>query len=119
YESFTGQINTELHQAENSEKLFFNAYGNANARNEYNLNLTRKLNETWDAVLLGHFSLNPLKQDMNGDGFLDIPTGKQYNVMSRFCYMTRKRFEGQFGFNYVSDSSSGGQMKYYENKSSS
>jgi outer membrane receptor for ferrienterochelin and colicins len=119
YESFTGQINTELHQADNSEKLYFNAYGNANARNEYNLNLTRKLSEVWSAVMLGHFSLNPLRQDMNGDGFLDIPTGKQYNVMSRFSYMTRKRFEGQFGFNYVSDNRSGGEMKYDENKPSS
>ncbi|MFN5182890.1 MAG: carboxypeptidase-like regulatory domain-containing protein [Bacteroidota bacterium] len=116
YESFTGQINTELHQAENSEKLFFNAYGNANARNEYNLNLTRKLNETWDAVLLGHFSLNPLKQDMNGDGFIDIPTGRQYNVMNRFSYMTRKRFEGQIGFGYVNDTREGGQIEYDHSK---
>ena len=114
YESFTGQINTELQQAENSEKLFFNVYGNANARNEYNLNLTRRISEVWSAVLLGHFSSNPLRQDMNGDGFVDIPTGKQYNVMSRFSYMTRKRFEGQFGFNYVSDNRNGGQMNYDE-----
>ena len=115
YESFTGQINTELQQADNSEKLFFNVYGNANARNEYNLNLTRKITDVWSAVLLGHFSLNPIKQDMNSDGFMDIPTGKQYNVMNRFSYMTKKRFEGQFGFNYVSDIRNGGQMQYNEN----
>jgi outer membrane receptor for ferrienterochelin and colicins len=112
YESFSGQINTELQKPENSEKLFFNVYGNANGRNEYNLNLTRKLTDVWSTALLSHFSSNPLRQDMNGDGFLDIPTGRQYNFLNRWSYETKKRFEGQFGVNYVNDERSGGQMKF-------
>ncbi len=113
YESFTGQINTELQRPETSEKLFFNAYVNANARNEYNLNLARKLNDTWSTVLLSHYSLNPLKQDMNMDGFLDIPTGSQANFMNKWNYQTRKGFEGQFGGSYLNDVRQGGQMDYY------
>lgn len=112
YESFTGQINTELQKPENSEKLFFNGYVNANGRNEYNLNLARKLTDVWSVGLLTHYSNNPLKQDMNSDGFTDIPTGQQYNVMNRWNYRTRKGFEGQFGGNYVSDSRLGGQMNF-------
>jgi outer membrane receptor for ferrienterochelin and colicins len=112
YESFTGQINTELQKPEKSEKLFFNAYGNANGRNEYNLNLAKKLTDVWSVGLLTHFSSNPLKQDFNGDGFLDIPTGKQYNVMNRWNYETVKGFEGQFGGGYVNDSRQGGQMAF-------
>lgn len=114
YESFTGQINTELQRPEASEKLFFNAYVNANARNEYNLNLSRRFSETWSSVLLAHYSLNPLRQDMNHDGFIDIPTGRQYNVMNKWNYATRKGFEGQFGGSYVNDERRGGQMSYYE-----
>jgi outer membrane receptor for ferrienterochelin and colicins len=114
FESFTGQINTELQRPESSEKLFFNAYGNANARNEYNLNLTHRFNETWSTALLSHFSLNPLRQDMNHDGFLDIPTGQQYNLMNKWSYQTRKGFEGQFGGSYVNDVRKGGQMTYYD-----
>lgn len=110
YESFTGQINTELHKPENSEPVFFNAYVNGNGRNEYNLNLATKLNKVWSAGLLSHYSLNPLKQDMNGDGFLDIPTGKQYNIMPRLNYQTKKGFEGQWGGSYVYDKREGGQM---------
>ncbi|HEY1038785.1 MAG TPA: carboxypeptidase-like regulatory domain-containing protein, partial [Bacteroidia bacterium] len=109
YESFTGQINTELQNPANSERLFFNAYVNANARNEYNLNLSRKLNETWSTGLLLHASSNPLRQDMNHDGFLDIPTGSQINVANKWSYQTRKGFEGQFGGSYVSDKRQGGQ----------
>ena len=112
FESFTGQINTELQQADNSEKLFFNAYVNANARNEYNLNLSRKLSPVWSTVLLSHYSRNPLKQDMNKDGFIDIPTGSQYNFMNRWSYQTRKRFEGQIGMGWVQDERFGGQMNF-------
>ncbi|MGZ3903210.1 MAG: TonB-dependent receptor [Bacteroidia bacterium] len=112
YESFTGQINTELQKPDNSEKLFFNGYVNANGRNEYNLNLARKLTDVWSVGLLTHYSNNPLKQDMNGDGFTDIPTGQQYNIMNRWTYRTRKGFEGQFGGNYVSDQRLGGQMNF-------
>ncbi len=112
YESFTGQINTELQKPEKSEKLFFNTYVNANGRNEYNLNLAKKLNDVWSVGLLTHFSNNPLKQDFNGDGFLDIPTGKQYNIMNRWNYQTRKGFEGQFGGSYVNDNRQGGQMAF-------
>lgn len=114
FESFTGQINTELQRPEKSEKLFFNAYGNANARNEYNLNLSHRFNETWSTALLSHFSLNPLRQDMNHDGFLDIPTGRQYNFMNKWSYFTRAGFEGQFGASYVNDNREGGQMDYYQ-----
>ena len=45
YESFTGQINTELQNPLKSDKLNFNTYINENARNEYNLNLSRQLNK--------------------------------------------------------------------------
>lgn len=109
YESFTGQINTELQKPNKSEHLYFNAYVNENGRNEYNLNLGSKLNKAWSAGLLSHFSLNPLEQDHNGDGFLDIPSGRQYNIMPRLNYETKKGFEGQLGGSYVLDERNGGQ----------
>ena len=56
YESFSGQINTELQNPATSENLLFNAYINANARNEYNLNLAKKLTDVWSTNLLLHAS---------------------------------------------------------------
>lgn len=84
YESFTGQINTELQNPEKTDKLNFNTYVNENARNEYNLNLSRKLNSKISAGLLSHASFNPLIEDRNKDGFADIPTGKQYNFINKY-----------------------------------
>ncbi len=111
YESFTGQINTELQNPEHSDKLNFNAYGNENGRNEYNLNLSRRINEKFAIGLLTHASFNPLAQDLNNDGFADIPTGKQYNVMNKYAYNSGKGFEAQFGGSYMKDTRDGGQFK--------
>lgn len=111
YESFTGQINTELQNPETSHKLNFNAYVNENLRNEYNLNLKHRFNEKFSVGLLSHYNNNPLAQDMNGDGFLDIPTGKQYNVMNKYSFNSQKGLEAQFGGGYLQDERQGGQMK--------
>ncbi|HXU26617.1 MAG TPA: carboxypeptidase-like regulatory domain-containing protein, partial [Bacteroidia bacterium] len=112
YESFTGQINTELQKPDNSEKLFFNAYANSMSRNEYNLNLSHRINDVWSTGLLMHANFTPLKNDLNHDGFLDLPTGKQYNIMNRWSYQTIKGFQGQFGGSYVIDDRIGGQVNF-------
>lgn len=110
YESFTGQINTELQNPENSAKLNFNTYVNENGRNEYNLNLAHRLNEKLSVGLLNHVSYNPIVQDFNNDGFADIPIGKQYNFINKYAYSNNKGFEAQFGGSYLKDTRNGGQF---------
>ena len=120
YESFTGQINTELQNPLKSDKLNFNTYINENARNEYNLNLSRQLNKNLSIGLLSHTSFNPLAQDKNNDGFADIPIGKQYNFMNKYGYSSPNGFEAQFGGGYLKDTRSGGQfLEFIPNKSDS
>ncbi|MFO0356010.1 MAG: carboxypeptidase-like regulatory domain-containing protein [Sphingobacteriaceae bacterium] len=109
YESFTGQINTELQNPITSDKLNFNAYVNQNARNEYNLNAKHRFNEKFSVGLLSHMSFNPMKEDLNKDGFLDIPTGKQYNIINKYAFESPKGFEAQFGGGYLEDERVGGQ----------
>lgn len=111
YESFTGQINTELQDPGHMDKLSFNAYGNQNGRNEYNLSLSQKVKEGFAVGLLTHASFNPLAQDMNGDGFADIPTGRQINVLNKYSIHTKKGLELQFGGGYLKDTRDGGQFR--------
>lgn len=110
YESFTGQINTELQNPEKSDKLNFNTYANENARNEYNLNVAEHLTKKLSIGLLSHLSYNPLVQDLNHDGFADIPTGRQQNLMNKYAY-ANKGFEAQIGAAYLNDERDGGQFK--------
>ncbi len=117
YESFTGQINTELQAPESADRLFFNTYVNENARNEYNLNLGHKFNEKISTVLLNHISFNPLQQDLNKDGFVDIPTGRQINIANKYNVFTNIGIESQFGGSYMVDERRGGQIKKLENDS--
>lgn len=111
YESFTGQINTELQNPETSDRINFNAYGNQNGRNEYNLNLKHRFNESFSAGVLSHVSFNPLVEDHNHDHFADIPLGKQYNFVNKYAVSTKKGFEAQFGGGYMKDERRGGQFK--------
>jgi outer membrane receptor for ferrienterochelin and colicins len=111
YESLTGQINTELQNPETSDKLNFNAYLNQNARNEYNLNVKHRFNDKFAVGLLSHANYNPMAEDLNKDGFADIPTGKQYNFMNKYAYNSGKGFEAQFGGGYLEDTREGGQLK--------
>lgn len=111
YESFTGQINTELQNPERSDRLHVNSYVNENGRNEYNLNLARRFSPRLAVGLLSHMSFNPLAQDLNGDKFADIPTGKQYNFMNKYAYNTGKGFEAQVGGGYLKDVRNGGQFR--------
>lgn len=112
YESFTGQINTELQNPEHTDKLHFNSYVNENARNEYNLNLSRRMNQKLAVGLLTHMSYNPILQDMNMDGFADIPAGRQYNIMNKYSFQAPKSgFEAQVGGGYLKDERNGGQIK--------
>lgn len=110
YESFTGQINTELRDPENSDKVLFNAYGNQSGRNEYNLNASRKLTSNLATAILAHTSYNPLAQDHNHDHFADIPKGNQYNVMNKYAFR-KSAFEAQVGGGYMEDKRDGGQFK--------
>ncbi|MCC6371074.1 MAG: carboxypeptidase-like regulatory domain-containing protein [Bacteroidia bacterium] len=109
YESFTGQINTELQNPEKSDRLNFNTYVNQNRRSEYNLNLSQRLNSKIATGILAHSSFNPYAEDHNHDHFLDIPTGKQYNVINKYS-LQHKGFEGQIGGGYMLDERFGGQM---------
>jgi hypothetical protein len=111
YESLTGQINTELQNPETSDRLNFNTYVNENGRNEYNLNVKHRFNDKFAVGILSHASFNPLVQDLNKDGFADIPTGKQYNVMNKYSYNSGKGFEAQFGGAYLRDNRKGGMFR--------
>lgn len=110
YESLTGQINTELQNPETSDRLNFNTYVNQNKRNEYNLNVKHRFNEKLSVGILSHMNFNPMVEDLNKDGFADIPTGKQYNIMNKYAYNSGKGFEAQFGGGYLEDVREGGQM---------
>ena len=113
YESFTGQINTELQSPEKSDRLNFNMYLNQNLRHETNLNVRHSFNDKFSVGLLLHRSVNHMAEDQNHDEFVDIPKGSQINVMNKYSFNSGKGFEAQFGGGYLKDVRIGGQFKQF------
>lgn len=117
YESISGQINLEfLKPAEQKKRFFINLYGNHKGRAEANVHAASKLNDKWSTMLFTHASSNAMKQDMNKDGFLDMPLTQQYNAFNRWDYNNQKNFEAQFGVKGLYEARQGGQSRFqYKN----
>lgn len=113
YESISGQINLEfLKPAEQKHRFFINVYGNQKGRAEANIHAAKKVNEKLSTLLFTHASSNTMKQDMNKDGFLDMPLTQQYNVFNRWDFHNQKNFEAQFGIKGLYETRQGGQTNF-------
>lgn len=112
YESTTGLINVELKKPENSEKLYLNGYINTMLRSEANLGLSKRINDKWSTALLTHFDGWNKENDMNGDGFMNMPLTTNYALVNRWKYQGTKGFESQFGVKALYDRRSGGQLGF-------
>lgn len=113
YESISGQINLEfLKPQEQKKRVFINVYGNQKGRAEANLHLAKKVNTKLSTMLFTHASSNTMKQDINKDGFLDMPLTQQYNVFNRWDFHNQKNFEAQFGVKGLYETRQGGQTNF-------
>jgi outer membrane receptor for ferrienterochelin and colicins len=117
YESISGQINLEFLKPQEQKKRFFiNVYGNHKGRAEANVHIAPKINDKWSTMLFTHASTNAVKQDMNKDGFLDMPLTQQYNAFNRWDYANHKNFEAQFGVKALYETRQGGQTAFNYNR---
>lgn len=112
FESIAGQINIELRKPDESEKLYANGYVNSMGKTDVNLNWSHKINDKWSTGILLHddFLLN--KKDFNKDGFRDLPTGNQFSGVFRGEYLGGNGLMSQFGFKFLNDDRTGGEISY-------
>lgn len=117
YEAISGQINVEYKKPQNSDKLFVNAFANNTGRKEFNINGSYIINDKLSTMVLGHFKDDNMLVDDNGDGFLDMPMVRQYNVINRWNYDTGD-YIAQYGAKVINESRRSGQKAFYENDTS-
>lgn len=86
YESISGQINTELIKPIGDIPFFLNAYGDTGSRYEINTHFNKKVSDKWSTSLFVHGNARVAKNDMNDDGFMDNPLGRQFNIANRWQY---------------------------------
>jgi outer membrane receptor for ferrienterochelin and colicin len=111
YESISGQINYEVLKPVDDIPFFLNLYGSQDSRFEWNSHFNHKYSDKWSSTLFLHGNTRQSKKDMNNDGFLDNPTGKQANILNRWQYNnTEKGWISFFNLRYMNDEKQAGQV---------
>ncbi len=113
YESISGQINYELLKPSQDDQFFLNAYGSTDSRFELNTHFNKKLSDKWSSTLFVHGNARVGKNDMNNDGFLDNPLGKQVNIMNRWQYNDlEKGWVSFMNLRYMHDEKQAGEVNF-------
>lgn len=113
YESMAGAINVEYKKPWNAEKLYVNGYFNSMARAEGNIAFAHRFpGDRWSTITQLHGSILRVKNDRNGDGFLDAPWFRQVNGVHRWKFESKK-FEFQMGVKALLETREGGQAAYF------
>lgn len=113
YESISGQINTELIKPLGDIPFFLNAYGDSGSRFELNTHFNKKVSDKWSTSLFVHGNTRVSKNDMNDDGFMDNPLGKQLNIANRWQYYNPETGWVSFlNVRYMNDKKQTGQLDF-------
>jgi outer membrane receptor for ferrienterochelin and colicin len=113
FESISGQINTELIKPKNDIPFFLNFYGATEGRFELNTHFNHQISDKWASSFYIHGNTRTIKNDMNNDGFLDNPLGKQLNLVSRWQYSNpEKGWVSFFNFKYMNDQKQTGELAF-------
>ena len=113
YESISGQINYEILKPVNDIPFFINAYGSMEGRYELNTHFNQKYSDKLSSTLFIHGNTRNSKNDMNDDGFLDGPIGKQVNILNRWQYSDAEKGIVSFlNMRYMKDDKQSGQVSF-------
>lgn len=88
YESTTGQINVEFLKPQTTEGVRGNVYFDSQTKLEANADANVHLTDKLSTGVLVHFENRQRDHDGNGDGFMDMPKIRQYNIMNRWAYFS-------------------------------
>lgn len=88
YESTTGQINIEFLKPQGTDGVRANGYLDSKLKQEANVDGSIHITDKLSTSLLLHFENRQTSHDKDGDGFLDMPKLRQYNVMQRWAYVS-------------------------------
>jgi outer membrane receptor for ferrienterochelin and colicins len=113
-ESITGQISADIKKPDSKELLYINLYGNSHGHLESNFNGSVRINPNLSTMILAHTGYNNQRIDHNGDGFMDDPLTKRYQIMNRWKWTSKNQDKSilQAGFQYLEEDRLGGQMAY-------
>jgi outer membrane receptor for ferrienterochelin and colicins len=113
FESISGQINIELKEPDNSEKLLLNLYINSFMEKQFNVNYSYKFKK-WSTLFAAHTTQPANKFDRDNDTFLDLPIITRYSFYNKWKYGNESSWglHSLIGLRYVNEQRIGGQTIY-------
>lgn len=115
FESTTGQINIEYLKPQATDGVRGNLYYDSQTKLDANADASIHLTDRLSTSLLLHFENRQSDHDANGDGFLDMPKLRQYNVMHRWAYVS-PGFISQMSARVLKDERDGGMTLHHAEK---
>src|SRR5690606_28241268 len=93
--------------------FYLNIYGSTDSRFELNTHFNKRISDKWSTSLFFHNNVRVSENDMNNDGFLDNPLGRQYNILNRRQYTDAERGLVSFiNVRYLNDEKQTGQLEF-------
>ncbi|NNC95861.1 MAG: TonB-dependent receptor plug domain-containing protein [Chitinophagales bacterium] len=113
YESISGQINVELKDPKETDKLLLNAYINSFRETQFNVNYAKQWNG-WSTLLAAHTTQPAGRTDRDGDNFLDLPLLSRYSVYNKWKYGSADEtgWHSMIALRYVNERRIGGQVDF-------
>ncbi|MFK7755830.1 MAG: carboxypeptidase-like regulatory domain-containing protein [Flavobacteriales bacterium] len=111
FESLTGQINVATFNPETAKSPHLNMYANAGGRVELNAYAPVKVNNKWSSIFMIHSERNNQTNDVNNDGFYDMPQVMDLVARNSWLWRSGKGWNGDYSINYVNSSSNSGEIK--------
>lgn len=108
YDAITGQINVDYLHPDAKPGFGANVYVDSELKTELNADWTAKLSPNLSTVLMVHGENRWMTHDSDGDGFIDMPEIKQFNLNNRWKYRSQRYiFHGGAGL--LAENSRSGQ----------
>lgn len=108
YEAVTGQINVEYKKPQSMREVYVDAYLSTEMSYELNAYANLHLGDRWSSMLLAHYDELQKAHDDDGDGFLNMPKVRQWDVMWRNAYIS-DQYILQFGIKALGEQRWAGQ----------
>jgi len=112
YESMAGQINIEMKKPFGKDNFLLDQFVSEGGRAETDFMYRKDVNKYVATSVFARAAFNTMQNDRNNDGFLDNPTGQQFQAMNRWQFSTNNGIEGIATVSYNKDLKQAGQTLY-------
>ena len=112
-QSISGQINIIPHAADDTDKIYLNAFANSFGMTQYNANLATNKTK-WNNFFTAHLTTPAAIRDKDGDGFRDIVQTNRISFFNKFTFQNpeKDKFKAQIGLRFWKETREGGQNDF-------